>query len=72
MKHQSFIEKAFWSLISISVTYFCYGVRDEMKKLNISVSDLNIQMATVVTKVSTHDMTVTDHEHRIRGLERKK
>ena len=71
MVKTGFIEKAFWSLISVSVTYFCYGVRDEMKKLNVSVGNLNIQMAIAATKVSTQDVAVTDHEGRIRTLERK-
>lgn len=65
MNVNSWIEWAFQGVITGAIIY---GVA-EMKGLRASIDSLNIQLARIIEKTSSHEKEIDKHDERIRALE---
>lgn len=68
MDFSKFVEWVFYGLIGGGV----YVIAEAMASMNKSMIQLNINLATVIEKVSSHEKSLDDHHERIRDLEKQK
>lgn len=67
IKWNNFVEWAFLGLIS----FFAYQLNNNVNELQKAISQLNSQVASVITDNSLSKEMIKDHEFRIRELEKK-
>jgi hypothetical protein len=59
-------------VITSMVGFIGHFVGREIKKMRESVNALNINLAVIVEKVSSHERIITRHEDRLTAIETKK
>jgi carbonic anhydrase/acetyltransferase-like protein (isoleucine patch superfamily) len=69
---EEIIRQVFIAAVSGAILWFVSSVRGDIREMTNSISNLNIQIHTLVERTSGYHKRVEEHEQRIRELESRR